>query len=231
LAFVSSRYDTGVSMSQFAFAGMSPVEVQFIRVYVNSLRKHYDTIRTAIDVMNPKELGVEDFNKATRVAVKMHDLHADFDSAVRKLHRKHKTPTRPVKTIPTEEDLVDLFSLSFFKLITKASIADAPEQLVIPHEGWFSGKPNEWKNSLKAYKEVPKPAQSNLAANMLSQYLNIFSKLFHVNDKFNKNPPLGGNKKIWPTEQDFFDEYQDDDEIDAPENPFDWLFGDPDDDE
>ena len=218
-------------MSQFAFAGMSPVEVQFIRVYVNALRKHYDVIRTAIDVMNPKELGVEDFNVATRVAVKMNDLHADFDIAIRKLHRKHKTPTRPIKTIPTEDDLADLFGLSFFKLIMKASVTDTPEQVVIPHEGWFSGKPNEWKNSLKAYKDVPQPAQHDLPINILSQYLSIFSKLFHVNDALNKKPPFGGSKKIWPTEQDFFDEQLADDEIDAPENPFDWLFGDYDDEE
>lgn len=217
-------------MSHLAFAGMSPVEVQFIRVYVNALRKHYDTIRTAIDVMNPKELGVEDFNTATRVAVKMRDLHADFDDAIRKLHRKHKTPTRPIKPVPTEDDLADLFGLSFFKLVTKASITDKPEQFVIPHEGWFSGKPNEWKNSLKAYKEVPKPTQADLAANILSQYLSIFSKFFHINDTFNKKPPFGGGKKVWPTEQDFFDEYQDD-ETDAPDNPFDWLFGDYDDEE
>ncbi|NDC55253.1 MAG: hypothetical protein EBZ69_00195 [Alphaproteobacteria bacterium] len=217
-------------MSQFAFAGMSPAEVQFIRVYVNALRKHYDTIRTAIDVMNPDELNVEDFNTATRLAIKMRDLHADFDAAVRKLHRKHKTPIRQSKPVPTEDDLADLFGLSFFKLITKASVTDTPAQFVIPHEGWFSGKPNEWKNSLKAYKEAPKPTQSDLAANILSQYLSIFSKFFHINATFNKKPPFGGSKKIWPTEQDFFDDQldDDDDEIDAPENPFDWLFGDDD---
>ena len=213
------------------FAGMSPVEVQFIRVYVHALRKHYDTIRTAIDVMNPKDLGVEDFDTATRIAVEMRELHADFENAIRKLHKKHKTPTRPVKPVPTDDDLADLFGLSFFKLVTKATITDTPTPFVIPHEGWFSGKPNEWKNSLKSYKDAPKPAQSDLPANILSQYLNIFSKFFHLNDAANKKPPFGGHKKIWPTEQDFFDEYPDDDETDSPENPFDWLFGDNDDDE
>lgn len=220
------------------FAGMSPIEVQFIRVYVNALRKHYDTIRTAIDIMNPKELGVSEFATASRFADKMRDLHSDFDAAIRKIHKKHKTPIKPLKPSPTEDELADLFGLSFFKVVTKANFSGDAAQFVIPHEGWFSGKPNEWKSSIKAYKETPKPTTSNLAENILSQYLELFSKFFNVNNALNKNNLFGGKKKVWPMEQDFFDEHDgyiddddDADEIDTAENPFGWLFDNQDDDD
>lgn len=208
--------------------GMSPIEVQFIRVYVAALRHRYDELRVAIDIMNPQDLGVKDFYTATKVAHHMHKLQADFDAELRELHKKHKTPTRQIKQPPTEDDIVDLFSLSFFKLVTKAKTAADATTFAIPHEGWFSGKPQEWKSSLKTYSDVP-TAESALP-NILSQYLNFFHKLFNTNKTFDKQSPHS-NKKVWPLEQDFFDEYEDNDESDAPDNPFDWLFGDPDDDD
>jgi hypothetical protein len=202
---------------------MSASEVAFIRVYVGALRRHYSALRTVVDIMNPDSLEVKDFYTATRVAVGMEELQADFETALHGLRKKHKLKHRRENTQPTTDDLVDLFELSFFKLVTAQKSVQNSKMIVNSHDGWFSGKPEEWANTLKTCKNLP-PSEENLIPDLLSNCFNALAKFFNAHSKFNKN---GLTKKIWPPA---FDAPDIDDGVDNPENPFDWLFDNDDDD-
>jgi hypothetical protein len=213
------------------FVGMSPVEMQFIRVYVSALKRHYPVIRSVVDLMNPDGLGIQDFYKATTTAVALADMHDDFEQGLQSAKTNNKMRIRKVTESPTEDELADLFGLSFFKLITTAPADDnkkfSPQKL---HEGWFSGKPDEWKNTLKAYKDAP-TGKDNALTELLTECFNAFAKLFHKHDMFPHGFKPGFGKKLWPAESDFLDDQGDDAADDFDGDPFDWLFGDPDDDD
>jgi len=202
------------------FVGMSPVEMQFIRVYVAALRRHYDELRTVVDIMNPDNLDVKDFYDATKVATALHELHEDFEARLIGVQRKHNLRHRVTKPTPTDDDIADLFGLSFFKLVATAE-DDSPTVAAINKNGWFSGKPDEWKNALKSYKNAPKNEEPNLP-DLLSQCFSAFAKIFQMYNTFPDNQPPAFGKKIWPLKNDKLDEY------DEPDNPFDWLYEDDD---
>lgn len=205
--------------------GMSPDELRFIRVYVAALRRHYYELRTAIDLMNPDGLNIKDFYQAAQVADSLDDMHDEFETQIEAIRKKHNTPERAIKPHPTDDDIADLFSLSFFKLITTTKdgnvLASQPHNPV----GWFSGKPEEWQKTLKSYKKIPQHHAPNLPE-LLSECFNAFAKFFQLYDSFPKNMPPGLNKKVWPLAQD---DMHEDYDYDEPENPFGWLFEDEDD--
>lgn len=213
------------------FVGMSPAEAQFIRVYVAALRRHYINLRTVVDIMDPDGLGIKNFYDATNAALQLNALQDDFDAAIDAIQRKRQMKTGRVKPFPTEDDIADLFGLSFFKLITTQKTEPNALTKVVTQNGWFSGKPEEWQNTLKAYKNMPKGAVSDLPE-LLSQCFNAFAKFFHLYNTFPKGLPPNHGKKIWPaTADDLYEEYDDYEEadVDEPDNPFGWLFDDEDD--
>ena len=181
--------------------------------------------------MNPDGLGVQDFYTATRLATHLEELHADFDSRLRGIQKKHKMKSRRVAFVPTEDDIADLFGLSFFKLITTTKTDDADKTTnKVPH-GWFSGKPAEWYSTLKTCKGVIQKEEPPLP-DLLSQCFNAFAKFFHLHATFHKKLPPSATKKVWPlSADDELDDFyaHDQDDIDTPENPFGWLFDDEDD--
>jgi hypothetical protein len=213
------------------FVGMTPVEVQFIRVYVTALKRHYPVIRSVVDLMNPDGLGIQDFYNATTAAVAVDEMHADFEQGLQAVQKTNKMRARKVAASPTDDELADLFGLSFFKLITTVPATDSKKK-VLPttYEGWFSGKPDEWKNTLKAYKDVP-ANKENALNDLLTTCFNAFAKLFNKNNLFPHGFKPGFGKKMWPAESNFFDDQSDDAAEDFDGDPFDWLFGDPDDEE
>ena len=205
--------------------GMSPDELRFIRVYVAALRRHYYDLRTAIDLMNPDGLNIKDFYQAAQVADRLNDMHDDFETRLEDTQKKHHAHRRTTKPHPTEDDIADLFSLSFFKLVTTTK--DGSVLAATPHNpiGWFSGKPEEWQKTLKSYKKIPSQHAANFPE-LLSDCFNAFAKFFHLYDSFPKGMPPGTNKKVWPLAQDDMHEEYD---YDDPDNPFGWLFEDEDD--
>jgi len=209
------------------FVNMSPAEVMFIRVYVYALRRHYAALRTVVDVMNPDGLGVKDFHTATRLATNLAEMHGDFEASLLSLRKKHKFKSRQTVTGPTQDELADLFELSFFKLVTAQKAEKNNKTIVESHDGWFSGKPEEWKNTIKTCKNLP-PAEEDLIPDLLSECFNAMAKFFHLHSKFHKKFPPNSTKKIWPDITDELDD-GDDDEVASPENPFDWLFDNDDD--
>lgn len=205
-------------------AAMSPEEVQFIRLYITTLRREYHLLRSVMNLMHPDNLGVKSFTEATKLALRLAEMQQDFDSDLRKLQRKKNWRTLQVPNSPTLDELADMFSLSFFKLITTDKTPSGAT--AVKHNGWFSGKPTEWKKTLHNYKGVPKN-KTNSLPDLLTDFFNAALKLFPFDNKtwLSNNSHL--TKKIWPPNpMDWYDD--DDDEDDFDMDAFGWLFGDDD---
>lgn len=211
------------------FASMSPEEVQFIRLYVAALRREYYLLKSVIDIMHPDSLGVKNFAEATRVAIGLAELQQDFDAKIRQLQRRKKMRERPAHPGPTLDQLADIFSLSFFKLITTV---DTPKTgKLIDSNGWFSGKPTEWKKTLQNYKHVPKNKQQALP-DLLTDFFAAALKFFPFDNKTWLSNQSHITKKVWPPDsKNWHDtDYEIDDDAPDEGGPFDWLFDDNDDD-
>jgi|688.fasta_scaffold510189_1 hypothetical protein len=207
-------------------AAMSPDEVQFIRLYIHTMRREYSLLRSTMELMHPSGLGVKSFTDATRLALGLAELQQDFDARLTQIQRQKNLRTVAVKTNPTVDELADLFSLSFFKLITTNENAIGTN--VVKNNGWFSGKPTEWKKTLTSYKSAPKDNNKpSSLPDFLTEFLNAALKLFPFDNKTWSIHNSGLTKKIWPpTTKDLYVEDDDQDFDPFGENPFDWLFGD-----
>ncbi len=201
----------------FNIKQMSPAEVLFIRTYIVAMRRQYDLLNTVMDLMDPDNLGIADVAVATRVATELQDMHADFDSALHELPGYSKFARRIPKAEPSMDQLADLFSLSFFKMVTviKSTLGEKKKD-----DGWFSGKPDEWQATLKTMQNAPA-----LPDDAYTACLNALAKLF---PKFGPDMwPLIDNKspdvplKHWPPKPPTYDDTSD--TTDDSDDPFDWF--------
>lgn len=209
------------------FSAMSPVEIQFIRLYVTSLRREYYLVRSVMDLMGPHGLNVKDFAAATNMAVTLQTMHDDFETALNCVAKKDNIRKINFPTGPTADELVDLFSLSFFKLVTvkdSAKTAGGEEKI---DNGWFSGKPTEWKNSLQLYTSAPKNAGTYFP-DLLSNFFNTLFKFFHFDAQHKKwnDDSFGTTKKLWPNNslENFIEDQYFDDDDDTGMSQFDMFF-------
>lgn len=206
------------------FSAMTPAEMQFIRLYVSVLRRDYYVMRSVMDVMHPDNLGVKSFVDAAKIALKLNELQQDFDASLRVVQRKNSICSRNMPAGPTIDELADMFSLSFFKLVVTSHDKSGADKQV-HHNGWFSGKPYEWKKTLNAYKGVPKE-KTNSLPDILTSFFAAALKFFPFDNKTWSLEDPGLTKKVWPPEANnwHLDEY-DEEEDDPGDQPFDWLFG------
>lgn len=207
---------------------MSPDEVQFIRLYVMTLKREYYLLRSVMDLTHPTNLGVRNFTDATVLALGLDGMQQDFEASLRRVQKKNKLRIRQTVTGPTLDELADLFSLSFFKLITTAKPASGAGKTTY-NNGWFSGKPNEWKKTLHSYKGVPKDKNNELP-DFLTDFFNAALKLFPFDNKTWLSDQSNLTKKIWPPDAKNWYVEDDDDDSDPSLDPFDWFLGDDDED-
>ena len=193
---------------------MSPVESQFIRLYVKTIRRRYSAVKTTIDLMHPNCLGVTNFADAARMAAHLDGLYEDFDTAIEAYAEHADLRLIPAPPSPSFDELADLFTLSFFKImrVAESSAAGLP---VKQDTGWHSGKPTEWKKVLNEQQNFfSDPAQKIPAA--LAKLFDVLPKFFAFlsgSNAANSWPPLSlGSKKLWPPD---LDENENDYEIDG----------------
>lgn len=210
-----------------SLAEMSPSEVQFIRLYITTLRREYALLKTVLDLMHPDNLGVKSFTDATKLALGLAEMQQDFDSKIRRIQRKNSMRTMYLPPSPSLDELANLFSLSFFKLVTTA---DLPAGVKYSNKGWFSGKPTEWKKTLWQYKDVPKD-KTNKLPDLLTDFFTAALKFFPFDNKKWLSDKSNVTKKVWPPDTKNWGVYDDDIDDDSLDfDPFDWLFGDDDED-
>lgn len=208
------------------FASMTPAEIQFIRLYITTLRREYHLVRSVMDLMHPSGLAIKSFSEATTIALGLEELQKDFDVKLSRLQKKNNQRARPAQTGPTLNELADMFSLSFFKIVT--TVENSPKGESFENKGWFSGKPTDWKKTLKNYKDVPKNKHQSLP-DLLTDFFTAALKFFPFDNKTWLSNKSNLTKKIWPPDaKDWHDEIDDDDDEDNTFDPFDWFFSDDD---
>jgi len=148
---------------------ISKSEQQFIRVYVAAMKRDYHLLWSVLDLMNPTHLGVKEIVLAARMAKELQHMQADFDSellVLQKKHRlKHKSFSLPA---PTTEDLAELFTLSFFKVVTTTPKGKKKD------DGWFSGEPESWKEMAHTIQSI----DVNKLPKIIGAYMATLMKLF-----------------------------------------------------
>lgn len=161
-------------------SGVSPTAYLFMRVYISALRRDYEHLYAVLDLMDPDNLGVHDAVKATEMAIQMQQAHDDFEHALGELPSAAKFSRRLPLKGPSFETLSQLFSMSFFSVLyADKEKTDVKEKT---DAGVFSGKPDEWHATLKAWQNNPLPFDG-----MFSACFAALSKLF---------PKFGGFS--WP---------------------------------
>lgn len=153
----------------FNLNNISKSEQQFIRTYVAAMKRDYHLLWSVLDLMNPTHLGVKEIVIAARLAKELQQLQADFDGellALQKKHRlKHKSFSPPA---PTMEDLAELFTLSFFKVVTTTPKGKKKD------DGWFSGEPESWKEMAHTIQSI----DVNTLPKIIGSYIATLMKLF-----------------------------------------------------
>jgi hypothetical protein len=148
---------------------ISKTEQHFIRTYVAAMKRDYQLLWSVLDLMNPAHLGVKEIVLAARLAKELQQLQADFDGellALQKKHRlKHKSLSPPE---PTTEDLAELFTLSFFKVVTKTPKGKKKD------DGFFSGEPESWKEMAHTIQSI----DVNKLPKIIGAYIATLIKLF-----------------------------------------------------
>ena len=131
---------------------LTPLEKNYFRLYASAAKRDYSKMRLAAQLMDPKELSVLCATKATNLACDLDDLHAEFDEHITRLQGKHKFRRKIQRSSPTEDELLDLVTASFFKLVAALKTSDDDAEGAYRDAGWFSGSQESWKTNLSAIK-------------------------------------------------------------------------------
>jgi len=214
----------GVPTAMFNPNKLSVAEFKFIKTYVAAMKRDYDVLASVLHLMDPEKMGVRCVVKATELAYSLQDLHFDFDAHLRDVASRQKFRHLPAKPSPTTDEVADLFTLSFFKVVAKTSKGKTDD-------GLFSGEPDSWQQVFKSLQEASNHHQLK---NMMSFYtkalFNLFPKLPPV---FPKDDPLSFELPPGSFETHSSYEYDDDEDDDWPEGdagPNDWFYEGTDDD-
>lgn len=206
----------------FNLNNISNAEQQFIRTYVAAMRRDYQLLWSVLDLMNPTNLGAKEIVPTARLARELRTLQAEFDGELMALQKKHRLKHRAIAPPPpTTEELAELFTLSFFKVITKTPKGEKKD------DGWFSGEPESWKEMAHTVQSI----DINKVPKIFSAYIAKLIKLFKPFDYGHGlsdepvNPywqlPYGQKNKSNQYDEDAYfeddadseyDEYEEDDE-------------------
>lgn len=191
-------------------ADMSGTELLFVQMYVRALKRDYDLLKTVIELMHPEKLAISSILTATELALKLDQLSNDVGTKLADVADKQRF--RHVKSLPWPpvDGLADLFSLSFFKVVTKKNGMKAKEA------GWFSGEPDNWAVILEEpVSGMPHNMTSNLPEAFFTDLTKAAKKLFGISffaemfDQFKHQNP-----NVWPIpeEYDGYDDFDDEDD-------------------
>jgi hypothetical protein len=174
---------------------MSATELKFIQTYVTALRKDYWLLQTAMELMKPDQLAVADIVQAARLSKAMQHMHAEFESTINALASTDRFFRRKTVKRPTLDELGDLFSLSFFKVVTTVK---AGKQALSKHDdGWFSGDPYAWQNVFDNLQK--NPPFNSLVTDCLKALAKMFPEMKDLH--FGDAPPYDAPLNFWPGKQ------------------------------
>ena len=196
------------------FTEMSGTEILFVQKYVRALKRDFDLLQTVFQLMNPKETAISDVVTATNMALALEKYGEEFEAQLRTLDAKHKFVHGKSSEWPPVDLLADLFSLSFFKVVTKTP------GVKVAHAGWFSGEPENWA---AVFDDPEAPNQQNMLSSLPESFFtdltkaakkffggaSFFSELFgHFH-----SPP---SSNVWPIPEEYDEDYEDDEDEEYP---------------
>jgi hypothetical protein len=171
----------GGSSAMFNPNKLSVAEVKFIKTYVAAIKRDYDVLASVLHLMDPEKLGVQSIVQATDLAYELQELHLDFDAGLRNVAGRHKFRHMPAKPSPTTDEVADLFTLSFFKVVEKTSKGSKDD-------GLFSGEPDSWQ---QVFKSLQNASKHHKLKDMMSFYTKALFNLFpKLPPKYKDNDPL-----------------------------------------
>lgn len=156
---------------------MSSDEFRFIRAYCAAVRQDYYAISAAIALTDPAELNLVCPFTTAKLAIGLQGLYRECAHKLAEVGARHLN--KPAKdclpTInPSIEAVGQIFTLSFFKILdskTKSVISTPANKT--PHDGWSSGRPEDWQHSIKSLHSIQTQTSGpNSGA--------VFSKLFSM---------------------------------------------------
>lgn len=181
------------------------LELEFIRAYVVAMRREYDLLRSVLDLMDPRNLNVRDVVVASKLAQDLQQMQADFDQDLQTISARYKMPQKQQSTYPSHDALADLFTLSFFKVIS-----DTPHG---PKDaGWFSGEPGVSKKLFAAFQNLEKEKLPQLITSYL---LNMFKSLSKKGQKYPLEDEPLNHWNLPPNSFTFKNYFDPDDDYDA----------------
>lgn len=188
---------------------MSPAELKFVQAYVRVLRKDYWLLKTTIALMDPDALGLKDIVTAAKLARSLQELHTQFEDKLNNCENLQPFRREKMTTSFTLDELGDLFSLSFFKLVT--TIKDKKKSTKID-DGWFSGEPNAWQATVSKMQKHTKDFGGVDMTDSMSAIAKLFANWLPQLDFDKMPPPPDIPINFWP--KDLPDATLDDDEND-----------------
>jgi len=197
-------------MPVFDSKKMSLDELVFIRAYCKAIRRNYDCIDTALTLLAAFDGLLCPF-RLTPMARELIGMREQFDAAIAVIGRRI-LPENKKKRLnftgksPAPSDIGAVFSLSFFKLInaaTKAPISTITGEQ--SHDGWSSGRPQDWNNTLKLIADMQLP-QHNQKDIFPGKMFNLFAAIQNATEDY---------EDIAHDDSDAYTDNLDDDNIDG----------------
>ena len=147
---------------------ITQTEVEFIRVYVRAMRREYSLLRSVLVLMHPEQLDMRCVVAATKAAKELQDLHAEFEQTIAAISTKHGMPCKKISEMPSADELSELFTLSFFKVVS-------PTPYGKKDAGWFSGEPGTLSALFKSLAKLEKEKLPNALATYFAAAFKLFS--------------------------------------------------------
>lgn len=187
---------------------LSADERKFISTYCVSVQRNYDMLTIARALMHPDQLAVKCPVVASRLAKQLNDLQQEQCA---KLEALRPTKRKKWADFPTHEDIAEIFTISFFKLVNGTTKKVFVTDKNLPtHDGWSSGHPAEWQQTIKSLQELHTIGQP-LANTPISLFLSALLKLFAAPTKNNKLSDWG---KSYDAKFEFVDDWDEDEDED-----------------
>lgn len=174
---------------------MSVAEKQFIRTYVQAMRRDFALVESVMALMHPDQLALTDFIHAVNVALELRQMQAEFEATLANTPSLQPFIRKSLPAGPSLDDMADMFAMSFFKVFTVLENKKAWSKK--QDAGWFSGQPEEWH---KVFKELEITVEKS--EKKQSPIFNMFSKFFPQLEMFKNfhlaQPPEDLPTNEWP---------------------------------
>ena len=179
---------------------MPPQVVTFIKQYMNAAKRDFDVFGCMAQLMARGGLEVTCAVRATRLALELQEEQVIFDETLAELAEKNKSRVRGSlqPAAMSEEALVQLVSISFFRVIDVSAASPAESD-----KSWFSGHPADWQSVLQ-------PGALSMLTPQHNMWMGHNSFMGMLGAMFNIGPEASKQSNVSMTAVDYTDVFNED---------------------